>query len=270
MLRVYEGDRGPRVVLLQILLNRKGADLNVDGVFGPSTRKAVIAFQKQCAKVTATGKADDATWPPLFQNSDVGIIDAYDVTDARYATGAESPKDAGIPTIETGGMCNGVQSVVQQVIQQAGQKGSIAILRMFGHGNHGTWFTFSVGDAVHLKDSDPQAYNQVAAETHSYVDFDHLDDLIPILDRLTPYFAPFGSFEHHGCSLGSVDKTKKMMKRLADLWSVPVTTGIGLQYIPYDKNSAFRFTTQTVTAYPDHDNLRIWAKFASAGETMCR
>jgi hypothetical protein len=39
------GDRGPDVVAVQVRLNRDGATLRTDGIFGPGTRAAVAAFQ---------------------------------------------------------------------------------------------------------------------------------------------------------------------------------------------------------------------------------
>jgi hypothetical protein len=39
------GDRGPEVVAVQRRLNQLNGDLEVDGVFGPATRAAVVAFQ---------------------------------------------------------------------------------------------------------------------------------------------------------------------------------------------------------------------------------
>jgi Putative peptidoglycan binding domain/D-alanyl-D-alanine carboxypeptidase len=39
------GDRGPEVVALQQRLNELDAGLSIDGVFGPATRAAVVAFQ---------------------------------------------------------------------------------------------------------------------------------------------------------------------------------------------------------------------------------
>jgi hypothetical protein len=39
------GDRGPGVVELQRLLNERGETLSLDGIFGPGTRAALVAFQ---------------------------------------------------------------------------------------------------------------------------------------------------------------------------------------------------------------------------------
>ena len=39
------GDRGPEVRALQTRLNEQGATLRPDGIFGPSTRAALTAFQ---------------------------------------------------------------------------------------------------------------------------------------------------------------------------------------------------------------------------------
>lgn len=39
------GDRGPAVAELQRLLNAQGEDLSTDGIFGPGTRAALVAFQ---------------------------------------------------------------------------------------------------------------------------------------------------------------------------------------------------------------------------------
>ena len=47
MQTMKKGDRGTRVRDLQRLLNAKGYPVDVDGDFGPSTYKAVRAFQSQ-------------------------------------------------------------------------------------------------------------------------------------------------------------------------------------------------------------------------------
>jgi hypothetical protein len=57
----------PKVTVrsLQYLLNAHGARLSVDGVFGPHTRSAVLAFQR-AHHLTASGVAGAATWRALI------------------------------------------------------------------------------------------------------------------------------------------------------------------------------------------------------------
>lgn len=50
MANLFEGSRGPEVVTLQRELNRQlfpRPGLSEDGIFGPLTRSAVVAFQRQ-------------------------------------------------------------------------------------------------------------------------------------------------------------------------------------------------------------------------------
>ena len=58
------GLRGEAVKYLQWMLNKKGASLNVDGAFGPSTESAVIAFQKANGLVP-DGIVGKLTWGKL-------------------------------------------------------------------------------------------------------------------------------------------------------------------------------------------------------------
>jgi peptidoglycan hydrolase-like protein with peptidoglycan-binding domain len=50
---------------LQYLLNARGARLAVDGIFGPNTRAAVIAFQRSRG-LSATGVVTASTWLKLI------------------------------------------------------------------------------------------------------------------------------------------------------------------------------------------------------------
>jgi hypothetical protein len=60
------GDRGPRVIEAQDLLNRNGAILEADGDFGGGTEAAVREFQAAAApSLSVTGVIDDATWQAL-------------------------------------------------------------------------------------------------------------------------------------------------------------------------------------------------------------
>ena len=55
-----KGDRGERIKIVQTLLNMAGADLDVDGVFGPKTEDAVKNFQSK-QNLEPTGQVDTAT-----------------------------------------------------------------------------------------------------------------------------------------------------------------------------------------------------------------
>jgi hypothetical protein len=76
----------------------------------------------------------------------------------------------------------------------------------------------------------------------------------PTLSRLRKYFAPYGAMEHGGCSLGGVANTRKLMHRLADLWAVPVSVGVGIQI------SILHFDGSIFTAYPDNGTLTTWTE----------
>lgn len=64
---LYEGDFGTRVVELQKLLNLNGANLIVDGFFGPMTRAAVIRFQLQ-QRLVPDGVMSPVVWRELRQH----------------------------------------------------------------------------------------------------------------------------------------------------------------------------------------------------------
>src|SRR5215472_12318079 len=71
---------GPRTVLLQILLNRLGADLKVDGLFGRKTKASVEKFES-LKHLTPDGKAGPAVWRQLFQHNKERVVDIVDVGD---------------------------------------------------------------------------------------------------------------------------------------------------------------------------------------------
>lgn len=58
------GMRGDKVKYLQWILNNHGATLNIDGAFGPSTEKAVKAYQTK-SKLVADGIVGPKTWGVL-------------------------------------------------------------------------------------------------------------------------------------------------------------------------------------------------------------
>ncbi|BAT54679.1 putative penicillin-resistant DD-carboxypeptidase [Nostoc sp. NIES-3756] len=59
-----QGDSGAAVTELQKLLNAKGANVVVDGIFGATTKNAVIIFQRSNG-LTADGIVGTKTWAAL-------------------------------------------------------------------------------------------------------------------------------------------------------------------------------------------------------------
>ena len=67
---VQQGSRGSAVESLQQFLIQQGAHISADGIFGPQTRQAVIAFQ-QSAGLTPDGIVGPQTWARLRGGSQV-------------------------------------------------------------------------------------------------------------------------------------------------------------------------------------------------------
>lgn len=241
----------PRVALIQILLNRAGDTLKVDGVYGGKTRAAVLSFQRS-HHVAPSPVVGPHTWSKFPLGDNTKVVDVVDVADPIVGGGAVAQlRKVGGNPIQLGLMCAGVEQMVSEVRRQAGGYGKIALLRITGHGNLGRWFTVSVGDVVHSKPKDRKV---LATEYHSYIDWGHVDELTPALSRLQGYFAPYGMMEHGGCSLGSRAQTRNLMHYLAELWGVPVSVGVGDQF------SILHFDGQFFTAYPYYGTLETWSK----------
>jgi hypothetical protein len=145
---------------------------------------------------------------------------------------------------------------VTKIINSVGTS-SIALLRFHGHGNHGTWFTIAASDPVDLKAADPNAFAMLAADWHGYLDLKHFDAHKLTLAKLTDHFAKFGSVEHHGCRVGT--NSQALLRKLAELWGVPVTAGRPDQY--FGGGTSYAFEGATFTAFPPKTpSLHAWAK----------
>lgn len=229
MILLYPGDTEPKVCAVQILLNRQGEFLKVDGYFGPKTRQAVINFQRKHS-LGMDGKIGVETWKKLAEGSNLSTIDALDFSDTvltnkkgeipNTSTYTEAAlRKAGSNPIVTGAMSGGLRDVMEQIHQRA--QGSIVLLRFFGHGSPGS-MDLSGSSALHVGNVWGQG---------------------PLLTKLRPYFAKFGSVELHGCQVvgrdvkGKVEGTT-VLSHLAFMWGVPVTAGINLQY-DYDLKRHF-------------------------------
>jgi peptidoglycan hydrolase-like protein with peptidoglycan-binding domain len=70
-----QGDSGAAVSELQQLLNAKGINITVDGVFGNATRAAVVQFQKQSG-IATDGVVGPQTWQALRRGGPIQLTDA--------------------------------------------------------------------------------------------------------------------------------------------------------------------------------------------------
>src|SRR5215469_4116758 len=80
---LQQGDRLPQVGVLQKLLNRTGANLLSDGIFGSHTVASVKVFQTQ-RKLTADGVVGSLTWQHLTYGVNLPILDSIDVFDPTF------------------------------------------------------------------------------------------------------------------------------------------------------------------------------------------
>ena len=74
-LTLRQGDSGAAVSELQQLLNAKGINITVDGVFGNATRAAVVQFQQQNGLVV-DGIVGTQTWQALRRGGPIQLTDA--------------------------------------------------------------------------------------------------------------------------------------------------------------------------------------------------
>ena len=72
-----QGDSGAAVIELQQLLNTKGINIAIDGVFGATTRAAVVQFQEQNG-IATDGVVGTQTWQALRRsgNAPIQLTDA--------------------------------------------------------------------------------------------------------------------------------------------------------------------------------------------------
>jgi peptidoglycan hydrolase-like protein with peptidoglycan-binding domain len=74
IVQVKQGDHGPAVRAVQILLKQKiGLGVDVDGIFGNQTKQAVLSFQQYWG-LAKDGIVGPNTWRQLV-DPDVGLFD---------------------------------------------------------------------------------------------------------------------------------------------------------------------------------------------------
>ena len=236
------GDRIPAVGVLQKLLNRTGERLTADGIYGNNTKTAVRRFQR-ARRMGSDGIVGQNTWPRVSANERLPIVDCIDVFDpALFNLEARDVRRAGGTPILIGGMSNGVEQAVSDIVSSAGN--NVFLLRFHGHGTAGV---AGVSDGEGLNDG---------IDHRSSIDINNVRTLMPILRRLAPIFGPYGNIQFMHCSTGRGPNGRRLLQQIANGVGVPVTAAVRDQL--GGGVATFRFEGPTFTAVPSGGTLRGW------------
>lgn len=250
MLQVEIGEASPRVVALQILLNRSPAvspRLVTDGAFGAKTRTAIDTFRREVMRVSGpAGVADPALWRFLLTRAGLQVVDAVDVTDPSLNETVVPEVSRWLDPIVLGGMSNGVEQLVTEVRARVRGERTLMMLRLHGHGAPGL-AAVSHGSRRVSPGVDPFAAQSVIA-------LHILPVLTPVLQRLAPLFHDFGFLELHSCRVGEGAGGASFVRKLAVAVGAPVRAAISKQAAA----EVFTLTGPTTTGFPAGQSLREW------------
>jgi hypothetical protein len=238
------GDRLPVVGVLQKLLNVYGAGLDVDGHYGSHTKQAVINFQRH-AGLLPDGRVGQQTWTSITSGFRLPIIDCIDVWDpALYDWEVRDIRRTGANPILIGGMSNGVEQAVEEIINAADGR-NVFLLRFHGHGSSGV---AGVSDGE----------GEVGSGHRSYIDLSTYATMGPILEPLREIFGPYGSVQFMHCSTGSGEDGRSLLESISDTLGVPATAGTIDQ--EGGGTDTFKFEGVTYTASPHGQTLSSWSR----------
>lgn len=242
VLDVRRGDILPAVGIIQMLLNRTGASLTLDGNFGQHTQDAVKAFQSQRG-ISQTGQVDGKLFDRMDAGSELSILDSVDVTDPNLASMEVSDiTRAGGRVVQRAGMSNGVGQAIQDIISQGS---GLFLLRMHGHGAPGNiGMSDGHGEAgYHRTDFDSTTIGRISGE----------------LGRLRSVFGPHGCVQLMACNTGQGPQGRSLLRQLANIWGVPVSAGIQTQ-LAGGLSKSIRFEGPTVTECPGGKTMTQWLR----------
>jgi hypothetical protein len=247
---MLQGDELPAVGVLQKLLNRTGAKLEPDGVFGPKTKEAVRAFQRPRG-LDPDGVVGEVTWPRVSAGAaSIRVVDCIDVFEGVGTASPEAAtpevndiQRAGGKVVTIGGASGGVEAAVNAILRVAAP-GTVFLLRFHGHGAPGlAGISFGYGDLG--------GYG-------STIDVANVATLRPVLVRLKPVFGPYGCVQFMHCSTGYGASGRRLLQTIANDLGVPASAGLFLQIGGGQKT--FRLEGPTFTALPRGLSLQSWCR----------
>jgi peptidoglycan hydrolase-like protein with peptidoglycan-binding domain len=236
------GDRLPMVGVLQVLLNRAGASVASDGMFGPKTLAALQALQRS-HKLVPDGIVGERTWTKLATGAGLPIVDSVDVFDSNFLReDARYLRQSGGNPFLIGGACSGVQQAVANIRSAAGK--NVFLLRFHGHGNAGL-----VDVAGGHGELDANLLERAKVSANRAV--------LDTMATLRPIFGPYGCLEFMSCKTGRGLVGRDLLTKLANGLGVPVTAALNSQ--AFGATTTFRLTGPTVTVTP-RGTLRDWCQ----------
>lgn len=235
-LRKY--DKFPAVAVAQMLLNRTGARLTVDGDFGPATKAAVQAFQGS-HRLSPDGVIGRNTWPRLVHQERLPICDCIDVFDPDlYTSERRFLTNVGGRPITIGGMSNGIEQIISDVV---GRHSNLFLLRFHGHGAPGV---AGVSDGHDGPPSRSSFMNDRATQA--------------ALRRLRSAMGPYGCIQFMHCNTAEGAAGQQFLQMVAGATGVPATAGLRTQYASTLRET-LRFEGPTRTICPGMGTIRTWA-----------
>lgn len=234
-----QGDKLPAVAVAQMLLNRTGASLAVDGDYGRRTKTAVQGFQREHSPLAADGVIGRNTWARLVANEHLQIIDCIDVFDpSLFDNETGDIRGAGGNPLLIGGMCNGIEQAVSDIVRSAH---NLFLLRFHGHGAPGV---AGVSDGHGAVEDHSTFRNDIASRK--------------ALTRLRGCFGTYGCIQFMHCNTAQGSRGAAFLGMVASTTGVPASAGINTQYAG-GLRKALRFEGPTRTFYPGMASIRAWA-----------
>jgi hypothetical protein len=253
MLICFQNDANPRVVALQLLLNRfriLNANLKVDGQYGGKTAKAVQDFRGRVMLTSGRGDVvDGPVWLRLIAGTGLQVLDIVDVTDPTIVEAVVPDLSQFTVPILIGAMSNGVGQAITEIKSRARGSGSLLLIRFHGHGAPG------LAAISHGTSRLNPGINPILAQTVFTIEVVKL--LRPLLQGVAPLMNNMGFVEFHSCRVAQGHNGASMIRDLAAIWQAPVSAGLSRQ--KGGGNLNFVLQQPSFTSFPAGANLKTWA-----------
>ncbi len=249
MFLIVQGHVGPRVVMVQGILRRLGADLTIDGDFGPVTAEAVRAFQRRSdVRLSPDGQVGIDTWHAIERLTGLRVFNVVDAEDPAQRTrvmgglGRAGAHDV----ILMHGQSNALPSAISQVVAAAGASGVAAMVRFYSHGGPGAQNVAGGHDGATLT-RDRAGFSAAL-----------MPEMRPHFARLADILAPFGCVDLMGCSVGNGGDGQTLLGGIADAAQRPAEAGINTQFSENVGYQPFNFEGPVRQVYPGGATRHAW------------